>query len=383
MRAEPDAAGLFAKLAEQPEPDLLEGALLISRLIDPETDESAARDEVERLAGRVREACEGGDSAEEAIARVLFREEGFGGDGEDYDDPENSSVASVLLRKRGMPITLSIVVLEVGRRAGLDLAGVGLPGHFVVGGTDLPPGFYLDPFEGGILCDEETLNRRVSAIFGSPVELPPEAFAPDGVRAILVRVLLNLRRAWERRERFDDAMTALAWAETLDPDEPAYGRERGLLLLKTGRTDEALAALEGYLAARPGEDADAVRKLVKIVREQTEAGGEQAFLSTVPTQRKIFSLDEARQLLPQVQELTSDAVFRYARLGEGEEARDERETVVRDWARSVVALGAEIKGLWLVDFDSGGGYYCWKYPESALEFFHGYDEGFAGRLPLQ
>ena len=378
-----EPAELFAKLAREAEPDLLDGALLVSRLIDPAIDEGAARHEIDRLGGRLREACAGGNSAEEAIARVLFREEGFAGDAEEYDNPENSSVASVLLRRRGMPITLSIVVLEAGRRAGLDLAGIGLPGHFVVGGRDLPPGFYLDPFEGGALCDEEALNRRVSSIFGSPVELPPEAFAPDGARAILVRVLLNLRRAWERRERFDDAMTALAWAEALDPDEPAYARERGLLLLKAGRTAEALSALDGYLALGRAEDEDAVRKLVQIVREQTETAGEQEFLQTVPVERRIFSLEEARQLLPQVQELTSDAVFRYARLGDAEDARDARESIVRDWARSIVSLGVEIKGLWLVDFDSGGGYYCWKYPEPALEFFHGYDEGFAGRLPLQ
>jgi hypothetical protein len=278
---------------------------------------------------------------------------------------------------------LSIVVLEAGRRAGLDLAGIGLPGHFVVGGADLPPGFYLDAFDGGALCDAAALNRRVSSIFGSPIALPPEAFAPDGTRAILVRVLLNLRRAWERRERFDDAMTTLAWAEMLDPGEPAYGRERGLLLLKAGRTAEALAALEAYLASGPGEDAEAVRKLVQIVREQTGSAPEEAFLQTVPAQRRVFTLEEARALLPKVQELTSDAVFRYARLGDGEDSRQEREGVVREWARAVVALGAEIKGLWLVDFDSGGGYYCWKHPERALEFFHGYEEGFAGRLPLQ
>lgn len=378
-----DPAELFAALARQPEPDLLDGALLISRLIDPQTDGSAAREEIDRLAGRLREARAAGERAEEAIARVLFREEGFQGDSEDYDDPENSSVASVLLRRRGMPITLSIVVLEAGRRAGLALAGIGLPGHFVVGGADLPPGLYLDAFDGGKLCDAEALNGRVSAIFGNPVELPPEAFAPDGPRAILVRVLLNLRRAWERRERFDDAMKTLAWAQMLDPDEPAYGRERGLLLLKAGRTDEALTALEAYVAVAPADDAEAVRKLVQIVREQGGSSPEEKFLQTVPTQRRVFSLGEARSLLPKVQELTSDAVFRYARLGEGESSREEREAVVRDWARAVVALGVEIKGLWLVDFDSGGGYYCWKYPERALEFFHGYDEGFAGRLPLQ
>ncbi|MFY9549971.1 MAG: DUF2203 family protein, partial [Thermoanaerobaculia bacterium] len=85
-------------------------------------------------------------------------------------------------------------------------------------------------------------------------------------------------------------------------------------------------------------------------------------------------------LLPRVQELTAEAVARYGQLpGEQDE---ERETVVRDWAQEIQSLGIEVKGIWLVDFDSGAGYYCWKYPEMALNHFHGYEEGFSGRLPL-
>jgi hypothetical protein len=97
--------------------------------------------------------------------------------------------------------------------------------------------------------------------------------------------------------------------------------------------------------------------------------------------RKIFTLDQARALLPRVRDLTSEAVSRYAQLAQNSE--DERESVVREWMRELHSLGLEIKGLWLVDFDSGAGYYCWKYPEPALDHFHGYEEGFAGRLSLQ
>ena len=82
-----------------------------------------------------------------------------------------------------------------------------------------------------------------------------------------------------------------------------------------------------------------------------------------------------------MQELTEDAVSRFGRLGDALE--EEREAIVHEWASRIHALGLEIKGLWLVDFDSGAGYYCWKYPEPSLDHFHGYDEGFAGRLALQ
>jgi regulator of sirC expression with transglutaminase-like and TPR domain len=373
----------FQFLAATEEIDVFEGALLISALIDPGEDLDAARAKAGELAGRVRDHLAGGEPPIDALRRVLFTEESFQGDQETYDEPHNSSVASVIARRRGMPITLSIVTVEVARRAGIRLAGVGLPGHFVVSGADLLKDTYLDPFDGGVLRDRDSVARRVSAVFGAPLALPDEIFAPDTERSVLARVLSNLRRSWERRERYDDALETIRWAEVLDPEEITYQRERGLLLLKSGRSQEALVALEAYVAASSGEDADAVGKLIRVVRERGLTSGGAELVTLSAPQKKVFTLDEARSLLPAVKALTSDAVFKFARLAESEEAEEERQGVVGEWAREILALGAEIKGLWLVDFDSGAGYYCWKYPESSLEYFHGYEEGFAGRLPLQ
>lgn len=358
--------------------DVFEGALLVAELIDPGEDIDAARRRVDNLARRVRELAASEISTLQALQTVLFSEEGMRGDAEGNDEPTNSSVARVLHRGRGLPITLSIVTVEIARRAGLHLMGVGLPGHFVVGGPDLPPGQFLDPFDGGTLTDAAALSRRVSSLFGATVELPDEAFLPDAPRSILTRVLFNLRRSYERRNRYEDSLAALDLAAVIDPDEKGFVRERGLVLLKAGRPQEALAALEEYVSSASGEDVEAVGKLIAVVKDQS--GGAELVRST---EKKVFSLDEARTVLPRVKELTSDAVFRYARLGEGEGSEEERQVVVRDWAREVLSLGAEIKGLWLVDFDSGAGYYCWKYPEPSLDHFHGYEEGFSGRLPLQ
>jgi regulator of sirC expression with transglutaminase-like and TPR domain len=363
--------------------DVFEGALLVSALVDPDEDLAAARQSVAGFASRMRDLVSGGEDPVDALRRVLFDEEGFGGDQESYDEPFNSSVARVLATRRGMPITLSIATVEIARQAGLRLAGIGLPGHFVVGGGDLPPGIYLDPFDGGILRDRASVSQRVSAVFGTSLSLPDEIFAPDTERAILSRVLSNLRRSWERREKYAEALEALRWAEILDPEEVSYRRERGLLLLKSGRTEEALAALDSYVSASEGEDADAVQKLIGVVRERGLSSGGAELLVLETPQKKIFTLEQARSVLPKVKELTSKAVFKFARLSEGEETEDERQGVVGEWAREILLLGAEIKGLWLVDFDSGAGYYCWKYPEAALEYFHGYEEGFSGRLPLQ
>ncbi len=96
--------------------------------------------------------------------------------------------------------------------------------------------------------------------------------------------------------------------------------------------------------------------------------------------KKIFSYEDACALLPEVQRLTDVAVEQVEQIDEAEP--EVYQQIVADWAESVMALGIEVKGLWLVDFDSGGGYYCWRHPEPALEYFHGYEEGFGGRVKL-
>ena len=95
---------------------------------------------------------------------------------------------------------------------------------------------------------------------------------------------------------------------------------------------------------------------------------------------RIFTYEDAVALLPEVQRITSEAASQLDAL-ESEDPADYQD-VVREWAEAILGLGLEVKGLWLVDFDSGAGYYCWRHPEPALEHFHGYDEGFPGRVKL-
>ena len=110
--------------------------------------------------------------------------------------------------------------------------------------------------------------------------------------------------------------------------------------------------------------------------------------------RPIFSLEQARAMLPQVKMLTADAVIRadavaneLQRIPEDDpthgQLSDTLREIVNGWADAVRELGVEVKGLWLVDFDNGEGYYCWKYPESTIGHFHGYEDGFAGRISIQ
>lgn len=99
--------------------------------------------------------------------------------------------------------------------------------------------------------------------------------------------------------------------------------------------------------------------------------------------KRIFSYEEAAILLLEVQRLTGLAVERVDALDEKTATSEDYQNLVQEWADAVMALGIEVKGLWLVDFDNGSGYYCWKYPEESLQYFHGYDEGFGGRVKLQ
>ena len=107
-------------------------------------------------------------------------------------------------------------------------------------------------------------------------------------------------------------------------------------------------------------------------------------------EKRIFGYEEAAAMLPEVRRLTERAYRTVEELGsDGGPARSRTdlqkrlEEIVNDWARSLVGMGLEVKGLWLVDFDNGSGYYCWRYPEAALMYYHGYDEGFRGRVPIQ
>jgi hypothetical protein len=106
-----------------------------------------------------------------------------------------------------------------------------------------------------------------------------------------------------------------------------------------------------------------------------------------PPDKRIFTYEEAVSLLPRVRRLTEEAQARVEALGERVDAgsdasQSQADDIVNDWARSILDLGVDVKGLWLVDFDNGSGYYCWKHPEPGLQFYHSYEEGFGGRVRI-
>lgn len=110
-------------------------------------------------------------------------------------------------------------------------------------------------------------------------------------------------------------------------------------------------------------------------------------MSEIQAEKRLFTYAEAKALLPRVQQLTQEAHERVERLLETStqvlHTREQAQSIVNGWAAEMSALGLDIKGLWLVDFDNGSGYYCWKHPEPSLDYYHTYDEGFGGRVRIQ
>lgn len=183
-------AARFAELVGGPEGALVldEPALLIAAHDHP-VDIGAQLRALDDLATRVR-----GEDAE-GLARALFVEHGFAGNTVDYGDPRNSYLDEVLRRRLGLPITLSVLMIEVGRRRGLVVDGIGMPGHFLVRAG----GVYVDPFHGGVLLDEHGA-RDLFARANPGTPFLPRYLEPVGARAVLARMLANLVATFLQRD---------------------------------------------------------------------------------------------------------------------------------------------------------------------------------------
>ncbi len=223
--------------------DLAEANLLICAEADPRVDIPSALARVDALAERSRS---------EGVVEVL-RDAGFTGTVDDYDEPANSFLSEVLDRRRGIPVALCTLALAVAERAGAAMAGIGMPGHFVL--ADLRAGgpAYIDPFGGWARLDAADCARLVERTTGLPFR--PEHLRPVSERAILIRTLRNLRGSYLRRRRLSDALWTVELSLIVAPDDPGLVRDAVTLLAGAGRYPEAEAAASSYLSSRPGDPA--------------------------------------------------------------------------------------------------------------------------------
>ncbi len=144
------------------------------------------------------------------MARHLFGTMGFAGDTDTYDDPANSFLDRVMDRRRGIPITLSVLLIECARRRGVRLHGVGLPGHFLVGSPD-DPDLFVDPFHSGAILDQAGVRQLFRTVSGGSTAWDPAWLEPVGATALLVRMLNNLKASYLRRRD----VTGLRWVMQL------------------------------------------------------------------------------------------------------------------------------------------------------------------------
>jgi regulator of sirC expression with transglutaminase-like and TPR domain len=230
-----------------------EAALLIAAHADPGIDVGAQLARLDDLAARVAPADTDG------LCHLVFDVLGLRGDGETYDDPRNSSLPQVLDRRLGIPITLSVLLIEIGRRRGVALEGVGMPGHFLVRDPARPE-LLIDAFSAGRRLDRDQCAGLLAALAGQPVELRADMLAAAGPRAILARMLANLDNSFRRRRD----QSGRRWAARLEAAIPGLPASRQLALADSlaglGCPTEAATLLEA-VAGRPGVPPEAARSL--------------------------------------------------------------------------------------------------------------------------
>jgi regulator of sirC expression with transglutaminase-like and TPR domain len=258
----------IAGMADE-EIDLAEAALWIAAEAFPDLPVDAYLAKLDRIADSVRPALENVGLLEqqvEALNLQLFGVLGFRGARDDYYDPRNSFLNEVLDRKTGIPISLSVVYIEIARRLGLDAAGMNFPGHFLARVGDDP--IIVDAFEGRITTPREC-KTRLTATLGANAELTPELLAPTGNKPILLRMLSNLKSIYASRKDFVEAVACCDRCLLIAPDSPLELRDRGLMYHGLDCARPALMDLERYLELDPdGEETDAIRELVGQLHQQ-------------------------------------------------------------------------------------------------------------------
>ncbi|HEX9697581.1 MAG TPA: transglutaminase-like domain-containing protein [Actinomycetota bacterium] len=244
-----DAPGRFALAVNRPEAsiDMAEACFLIAANVYPDLDVATQLRRIDALAVRCPPGFDG-------LRRYLFEELGFHGNTERYDDPRNSLLSDVLDRRVGLPITLSILTIEVGRRVGVPLAGVGMPAHFVVR-HEIEPRLYVDAFAGGETLDAAGCRARFHEIVGPEVPFDPAWLKPISTLEILSRVLANLKNVYTQRTQWHNVEWVVRCRLSVPGCPADERRDLALAIGEQGRFEEAARELD--LLARITPDPEA------------------------------------------------------------------------------------------------------------------------------
>jgi regulator of sirC expression with transglutaminase-like and TPR domain len=264
-------AALVSPEIEDEQIDLLTSALTIAKLEYPELEVSQYRERVTTLADRVKErANRSTDSLEilGVINEVLYGDEGFRGNVGDYYDPKNSFFNDVLDRKPGIPITLSVLYMEVARRAGVPVFGVGMPGHFLlkfyeIDGREL----FLDAYNSGHLLSPEDCQEKLTEIYNGQIPLDAKFLTPVGKRQILTRMLNNLRSIYMTNRLLKKALAVIDLILVIYPRSSDDVKQRAMLRYQLGFLHGAADELDEYVKMAPeASDADEMKQTAMAIR---------------------------------------------------------------------------------------------------------------------
>jgi len=248
-----DRAALILALEEYPNLDI---QAYLRKL-----DILAARAQV--LAGEDRTAI----NVIEAINEVLFVQEGLRGNDEDYFDPRNSYLNEVLDRKLGIPISLSVVYMEVAKRISFSIGGIGFPGHFLMKHVANDRDIVIDAFSLGRILTMNDCQELLDKIYNGTVAMSTSLLQPMDKRSIITRMLYNLKGVYTQKDQYQKALSTIDRILMLNPWIPSEVRDRGLLYMQTSLFSKALADLEAYLAhAVAPEDISYIRNHIKMLR---------------------------------------------------------------------------------------------------------------------
>lgn len=252
--------------------NLAKAALLIAQTEYPDLEIAAYLQVIEVMASE----ASGLTIDEEYPLRIIqclneyfYDELGFVGNTSNYYDPRNSFLNQVIERKTGIPITLSLIYLEVAQRINFPMVGINLPGHFLIRPEFEDTGIFIDPFNRGEILFKQDCEEKLAQLYGRPIPMQAEFLQPVGKRQFLARILTNLKFIYLNQRELKKALTSVEYILLLFPDAASERRDRGLLYYQLGRGYKAVQDLEIYLAIHPNaEDANTILQLLEHLRRK-------------------------------------------------------------------------------------------------------------------
>ncbi|MGH7801128.1 MAG: SirB1 family protein [Thermodesulfobacteriota bacterium] len=275
MTNQSDAIRLFGEMVSRREEEieLAKAAFLFAKEEYPDLDIDVYLRKLDLMAEEIKSRVGHNTSPYFLITEInnyLFKEEGFRGNEDDYYDPKNSFLNDMLDRKTGIPITLSVLYMEIANRLGLPLLGVGFPGHFVVKYSGLGEEILIDPFNKGRILSFKDCKEILDRIYGGRMQFQSEFLQPVTKKQILKRMLHNLKGIYLNSKNYIKALSIVDMILLIDPEAMDELRDRGLLYYNLECFTQALSDLEAYLRhATKAEDAELIRGYIPVLKGLT------------------------------------------------------------------------------------------------------------------